>query len=432
MLQNNLELIIQYPDKRGYTCRGFHGLHLAVPTFVVFDGGDISDQNIANQLGRAFCQEVHRYVGALEESAMPCRGLGRKISCHALNEPSCLKILVRPAASGMASLGGRWQAPTADAMWLAKQADPKWQVIPILPSNASVNIHVPIQWQGINVSFWRRSPLETIWAVMQRVGLTPEESRLFISYVRRDTTSVADQLFEALTREGFDVFLDRCSVPVGVQFQERLMQDLCDKAMVVLLNSAGVSRSQWVEEEITIIKTYRLGMLELRFPSGEERSDIDSDFTRLLDVNELIEAGPDYSGGASKLSPTTLTDVVEKIKVVHGRALHRRRYELIDNFAAALNSAGRTSRFLSNGMFFLPTSGNKGESVVGMTVRPPELSDYCSLHQQGGVSANRAGWLISPSPFFLASRQTHVTWLGGLSNIQHANEAQITQLAANL
>lgn len=55
------------------------------------------------------------------------------------------------------------------------------------------------------------------------------ESRLFISYVRRDTSAIADQLFGALTQEGFDVFLDRCSVPVGVPFQKRLMQDLCDK-----------------------------------------------------------------------------------------------------------------------------------------------------------------------------------------------------------
>jgi len=293
-------------------------------------------------------------------------------------------------------------------------------------------MNVPPAWQGINVCFWSRHPGETIWAVLQRAGLTPEDSRLFISYVRADTTPVADQLFAALTEEGFDVFLDRCSVPIGVQFQEQLMQDLCDKAMVVLLNSAGVAKSHWVGEEIAIIKTYRLGLLELRFPSGSPRADIDPDFTQTLSASDLESAGPDYAAGAEKLSATVLADMVDRIKEVHGRALHRRRYELIDNFAAALSAFGKMAQALPDGTFVLPSTGRRNETVVGLTVRPPELGDFCHLHQRGAVSANRDGWLVSPSPFFLAQRQAHVSWLCGVSNIRHANEAQISQLAATL
>ena len=363
---------------------------------------------------------------------MPCGGPHPRVECHAMHEPTCQKILVRPAATGNSPLPGAWPTPSADAEWLAKWPDPKWQVIPAMPAGAPVAGNVPAQWQGINVCFWTRHPIESLWAVMQRAGLAPEESRLFISYVRRETTPVADQLFEALTQEGFDVFLDRCSVPIGVQFQERLMQDLCDKAMVVLLNSSGVAQSHWVGEEIAIIKTYRLGLLELRFPKGEERPDIDPDFTQTLSSRDLDHAGADYASGAQKLSATILAGVVNRIKEVHGRALHRRRYELIDNFAAALTAAGKTAQVLSDGTFLLPATGPRSETVVGLTARPPELGDFCSLHQRGSVSASRAGWLISPSPFFLAQRQTQVSWLGGVSNIQHANEAQIVQLAANL
>jgi hypothetical protein len=322
--------------------------------------------------------------------------------------------------------------PTAEPQWLAHLNDPAWQVLPALPEGASPSIHLPSLLQGINVSFWTRHPVETIWAVLQRAGLTPEESRLFISYVRADTTAVADQLFAALTNEGFDVFLDRCSVPIGVQFQEQLMQDLCDKAMVVLLNSAGVAHSHWVGEEIAIMKTYRLGLLELRFPDGTPRQDIDPDFSRTLGARDLVQAGPDYKAGAQKLSAQMLAEAVDRIKEVHGRALHRRRYELIDNFAAALAACGKTAQVLLDGTFVLPSIGKRNPAVVGLTVRPPDLGDFCNLHQRGAVSAARDGWLISPAPFFLAQRQANVSWLGGVSNIRHANEAQMSQLAASL
>ena len=162
-----------------------------------------------------------------------------------------------------------------------------------MPAGTSPSAHLPVEWQGINASFWTRDPIESLWGVIQRAGLAPEESRIFISYVRRDTTAVADQLFAALTVEGFDVFLDRSSVPVGVQFQERLNQDLVDKAMVVFLNSPSVDQSRWVAEEIATIKTYRLGLLELRFPNVPERADIDPDFTRELTTADLVPTGPE-------------------------------------------------------------------------------------------------------------------------------------------
>lgn len=431
MLQNDLELIVQYPESQRYRCRGFRGVRLTAPAYVVFDGADVADQGVAALLGSTFCQEVLRHVGAIEATAMPCTG-PRSVACHAMDEPTCRKILVRPAATGSAPQPGAWPAPSADAKWMSRLSDPTWEVLPVMPSGTPVATYLPAPWQGTNVCFWTRHPIESLWSVMQRSGLAPEDSRLFISYVRRDTTPVADQLFEALTQQGFDVFLDRCSVPIGVQFQERLLQDLCDKAMAVLLNSGGVAQSYWVEQEIANIKIYRLGLVELRFPSGQERQDIDPDLTRMIDSGDLEPAGPDYAVGSEKLSPDALRDVVDRIKVVHGLALHRRRYELIDSFAAALTAVGRSAQSLPDGTFLLPSQGSKDEAVVNLTARPPELGDYCALHQRGGVSANRAGWLISPAPFFLAQRQAQVSWLGGVSNIQHANEAQINQLAADL
>ena len=43
-------------------------------------------------------------------------------------------------------------------------------------------------------------------------------------------------------------------------------------------------------------------------------------------------------------------------KEIHKRALHRRRYELIDNFAAALSAARKPAQVLSEVTFLLPAS----------------------------------------------------------------------------
>ena len=268
---------------------------------------------------------------------------------------------------------------------------------------------------------------------MQRVGLSSEENRLFISYVRQDTSALADQLFVALTQEGFDVFLDRCSVPAGVAFQERLMQDLCDKAMVVLLNSSGVAQSHWVEEEIALVKIYRLGLLELRLPGGEERSDIDADFSHLLTSADLEQiAGGSHAANTQQLRPQALATVVDRIKEVHSLALHRRRCELADNFAAALVALGKTAQTLPDGTFLLQASATSSRTLVSLSARPPELGHFCSLHQRGNLGSGHEGWIISPAPFFLAERQAELSWLGDLSSIQHADEAQILQLVAHL
>ena len=75
---------------------------------------------------------------------------------------------------------------------------------------------------------------------MSRADITTEITRIFISYRRLETLPVALQLFDRLTHEGFDVFLDRFSIPPGYDFQRRLNQELEDKSMVILLESGSL------------------------------------------------------------------------------------------------------------------------------------------------------------------------------------------------
>jgi len=396
MLQLGLELIVQYPTPAGYRCRGFRGISSPQGVFVVFDGQTPGDQPAARQIGEAFCAELTRWRGVTEEVHMPCTGSRRTVECHALREAGCRKLLVAVMGNGSPASVAGWPAPSAARRWPTVVPQGDYEVLPVLSVNAPVDPTVPSNWRNLNIGFWHRNPADVLPAVIQRVGLSPEENRVFISYCRKDTSDLAEQLFVELTKAGFDVFLDRFSVPIGVDFQNQLQQDLSDKAMVVVLHSPGVKDSRWVTEEIATVKRYRLGLYELSVPGMTGRLDVDVDFRRRLAATDLIPSG-------KELKASMLATVVGEIKLHHASALHRRRYELSDNFAKALSKNGHGG--------------------------PPALRNFCNFHIRHGLGSNRPGYLLSPAPNFLASRQAELAWLGSLSHICHVDETQLSTLA---
>lgn len=424
---HDLELVVHYPKSGGGTvCRGFRQLHLMVPVLIVFDGAQGSDQTTAEILGRGFCDELLRLTG-VSEGAAPCGGK-REVagSCPATSGAACKKILVIPG--GGAILPSGVSPSPAQQTWATKARDPMWPAVPVLKQGSPIGA-IPAGFHYANACWWGRFPTEVLPSLLQIAGISPEENRIFISYVRKDSQAIADQLFVALGNEGFDVFLDRCSVPGGVNFQERLMQDLCDKAMIVLLNSPGVQGSKWVMEELAAVKLYRLGILEVFLPGAADRGDLDIDqrFPPGGRALSLINAGPDYPAGMLKLSGSEEAELVQAITQEHGRALHRRRYQLINDFGVALTNAHRKSQLLPDGTF-LVSDKNKGHAVVGFSVRSPELGDYCKLHAAGTVSSSRPGWIVSSGPFFIAQRRAQIEWLAGVSHIGHADQSQMDQL----
>ena len=110
-----LELIVQYPTRAGYRCRGF-SRRFSSPqgVFIVFRRSAASgDQAAAEHVGEAFCAELLRWAGILEEPRMPCNGTRFSVECHALGEPACRKLLVALMDHRSANSAPGWPAPSA-------------------------------------------------------------------------------------------------------------------------------------------------------------------------------------------------------------------------------------------------------------------------------------------------------------------------------
>ena len=428
-LVNDMSLVLQYPaPSGGFVCCGFSGGNLPAPVFIVVEGAEPADQATAADVGAEIARQTILLPGFTPTPHMPCGGSAPAGGCHALRVADCRKIYVRISATGGAP--GTYAGNFWDAAWGSRPDPATWHVIVALPardaaggdpwSATTAGFPPGVTWGAWNACRWRASATEVVPAVIASSGLAPAENRVFISYIRRETTALADQLFEALTERGFDVFLDRCSVPVGVRFQERLMQDLDDKAVVVLLHSAEVAKrsSPWVEQEIARIKQYRLGLVVLRIPdatgtAARLRQDLNADLVRDVTPGELEPDGT--------LVASACHDVIARVCEAHARGLVRRRRELVDALGAELVAAGKAFRMLPGGDI---ECGSQG-IVVGVSPRPPELTDYCGLSLRAGLGGSRTGACLTPAPLVLLERRAAVQWLGGVAAMEHLDQEGI-------
>ena len=144
------------------------------------------------------------------------------------------------------------------------RADGGW-LMPAMAKSADVKL-LDETLSTRNIAFWKEAPGELALTVLARAGVTSLDRRVFVSYRRNDTSPMADQLFDGLTRRNFDVFLDRVSIEVGVNFQDKLFEHLADKSMVVLLHSTHFMDSPWTRAEVDYAHRRRLSLLVLRLP----------------------------------------------------------------------------------------------------------------------------------------------------------------------
>ncbi len=85
----------------------------------------------------------------------------------------------------------------------------------------------------LQIAHWHNTISEITPSILAASEVAPEEFRIFISYKRSEAAELAEQLFEALSKEVFDVFLESASLfPPGLNFKTRLRQELADKAML--------------------------------------------------------------------------------------------------------------------------------------------------------------------------------------------------------
>jgi hypothetical protein len=236
---------------------------------------------------------------------------------------------------------------------------------------------------------------------------------------------LADQLSVELFKAGFDVYLDRFTTLPGVNFVQRLTQELADKAMVVVLESRNIALSSWTMHEISYAKSHRLGLLALHLPGGAYLPQIGP--AERMPIAALDATTQLFTG-------STLQDIVDRIRLDHAFALRRKRLALRDAVELALLNAGVTPSLQhvgSDGLIHAssPSSSTKSYSLW-VTPRPPVVDDFHLTHTRTRLPGR--GIVVGPLTPLEATRALSVQWLSSISNVHREDEGQLLRLANDI
>ncbi|HEY0150553.1 MAG TPA: toll/interleukin-1 receptor domain-containing protein, partial [Longimicrobium sp.] len=245
-LRNDLQVILQVQQPGGgYNCEGFSGVATVFPAQVVLQAVASRTAELA-ELAAALRRTLMDLTPLSRAGQTPCQGgpIPDASFCHAHRVAGCQKVLVL-----VGDEKGDFPDHAVDA-WLT--GGDNYRVLPVFPADADLSSLEKrnAELAKINAAFWSRSITEIIPTVLSTAAVTSDDFRIFISYKRLDSLPLAHQLFGALTEAGFDVFMDRFSIEPAVNFQVRLTQEMADKSMLVLLESAQLAQSPWTQLEI--------------------------------------------------------------------------------------------------------------------------------------------------------------------------------------
>jgi hypothetical protein len=171
--------------------------------------------------------------------------------------------------------------------------------------------------------------------ILESFGKLRSSRKIFLSYKRDESTSVAIQLYETLEKNNFDVFLDTHSIKQGEPFQDELWHRMTDCDVILLLNTPKFLESEWCEKEIAEASVKQIGIIQAIWPNHrlERMAEVCYPY-QLLDTN--FENGIYDNKNTSKLNDDTVNDLVKQVESIRARNLASRQDNLITEF---LNSA---------------------------------------------------------------------------------------------
>lgn len=430
-LRGDLRVILQRRPSGSVhvSCSGFSGVPSERPALIVIVSAPsaAADQSAAD-LERALRTAIVAGAPSVSCDAVPCEGtIASPLSCHAHTVPACVKalIIVGDAATAVPD-------DPAFAQWLSGGND--YRVLPLFPACANPSSLLPASVRHLNGQFWTGSAVERVDDVLTACGLTPEDRRVFISYRRQDSLEVAEQLFEELAKQRFDVFVDRFRVPPAVDFQERLTDELAHKSMVLVLESPTLLASQWVEHELTFAKKHELGRFAVLLPGGTRVPWLD-DAHRLEIKSAELNPSSATVDGRSRLTAAALTRIVDGVVTEHTRALQRRRGFLFDTMRAALTFHGANDQSVdARGHLHVRVGTPSGSRhyVIWATPRPPDVPDFLVAHGVCAPGPEPLGAVVTAAVFRQATRRRHLEWLAERSLVVLADAGRIDALAAQI
>lgn len=248
-------------------------------------------------------------------------------------------------------------------------------VLPVVKDITQFSSLIPKDLANINgFELSTKNEVESlVSSILEGFSLLRLSRRLFISYKRNESSTVAIQLFEQLGKNGFDVFLDTHSIRPGETFQEELWHRMADTDVVVLLNTPGFLESEWTAKELAKASAMSIGILQLIWPTHKhERA---AELSIPLQLKKSDFGNNIFSNSKSYLNQNTIETVVSEVESLRARSLAARQDNITTEFIASAKKVGVTVD-LQPEKFIIVTRPSGEELVVIPTIGVPQAFTY--------------------------------------------------------
>ena len=408
-LQDGIQVVLQHPRANGVmVCRGFVGLPIATSAWIRIEPLTRRDYRD----GEVLAEEVIRTLKALgmnvREVLVPCGGNGNQ-RCHAL-DTDCAKV-------HMVLIRGNANVPAAAIQphWI--NPDPEYRLIPLFLGPITPKL-IPASIRPFNAVRWQPGDGHAIAEIIRAARIINNRPRVFLSYVRKESQPVAEQLFAHLHQHGFDMFLDRFCVEPGIDFQMRLTEELSRIGTVIVLETPGILSSPWVRYEIDFARMHRLGLLAVNLPGGARIRGLGS--RRLgLSASDLTQR--------KRLRAKSLSNLVQNIKMAHANAEHRRIASLQNGVSSALARNGFVQQNFDRFGVVVARRGNRYAFRVSHL--PAEIDDFHALQAYAGSHRTT---VFAPGKYMDWRTRRPMEWISRISNIDLQDEADISKFIRRL
>lgn len=224
-------------------------------------------------------------------------------------------------------------------------------VLPVVENAKAASKINDSEIQKINAGFLCEGYAKISATILAGLGLTRALRKVFISYKRDESQNIATQLYEQLGAAGFTVFLDTHCIEKGVNFQENLMHQMVDCDIIVLLNTPHFFDSFWTMEEFQQANTMHIGIVQVLWPSVNQRDDCSLTTSIQLKCDSFDFCGRKCS---SFLKESAINNIIECIEKMRMRSYNARKMFIIDNLTKAYQAKGKNLYAFANGCLFDP------------------------------------------------------------------------------
>lgn len=248
-------------------------------------------------------------------------------------------------------------------------------ILPIASDITKFKFQIPKELENVNgFELATTNDIEKLVScILEGLSLLRLSRRLFISYKRDESSTVAIQLFEQLEKNGFDVFLDTHSIRPGEPFQEELWHRMADTDVVVLLNTPGFLNSNWTTQELAKANSMSIGILQVIWPS--HKLERDAELSIPLQLSDSDFGNKILKKPTSYLNPNTISKIISQVESLRARSLASRQDNIITEFIASSNRVGKKADLQSEKFITIKRSDGK-ELVIIPTVGVPQAFTY--------------------------------------------------------